>query len=314
VIYTLTLNPALDRELQVPEIAFDTVLRATSRRVDCGGKGFNVSRALARLGAESVALGLVGGFAGQQIAAGLAALGIRTDFVSIAGETRTNVSIVGPGHHIKVNEAGPAVAPEELSRLVGQVRGIARAGDWWVLSGSLPPGAPDSIYADLIAVLRRAGARAVLDTSGPALRHGCAAGPFLAKPNAAEASELTGLPVVSPEDASAALPAIHRAGVDSVLISLGRRGAVLSDGASCWRASSPAIEERNPIGAGDAMVAGLVWALARGVPPPEALRWGVASGAAAANTDGTEAGTLDAVQALTRRVELAPIAGERGGR
>ncbi|MGC3998614.1 MAG: 1-phosphofructokinase [Anaeromyxobacter sp.] len=307
MIYTLTLNPALDRELQVPEIAFDAVLRASSQRVDCGGKGFNVSRALAGLGAESVALGLVGGFAGQQLTAGLAALGIPTDFVSIAGETRTNVTIVGPGHHIKVNEAGPTIRPEELARLVSAVKATARAGDWWVLSGSLPPGAPDRLYADLIAILKAAGARAVLDTSGPALRHACAAGPFLAKPNAAEATELTGHRVESADDVGPALDAIHAGGVSTVLVSLGKRGAVLSDGTNRWRARPPAIEERNPIGAGDAMVAGLVWALSRSLAPEEALRWGVASGAAAAAMDGTAAGSREAVEALTRRVEIAPL-------
>jgi fructose-1-phosphate kinase PfkB-like protein len=111
VIYTVTLNPALDRELKVPEIVFGEVLRASAQQVDFGGKGFNVSRALRGLGAESVALGLVGGFAGKMIAAGLARLGIRTDFVEVAGETRTNVTVVDPGRHIKVNEAGPEIAP-----------------------------------------------------------------------------------------------------------------------------------------------------------------------------------------------------------
>jgi 1-phosphofructokinase family hexose kinase len=307
VIYALTLNPALDRELRVPEIVFDDVLRATAQRVDCGGKGFNVSRALAGLGTESVALGLVGGFAGQQIAAGLSRLGIATDFVEIAGETRTNVTIVSAAHHIKVNEAGPAVAPDELARLVGKIRALARRGDWWVLSGSLPPGLADDAYAELVRILRAAGARAVLDTSGTALRHGCAAGPALVKPNAAEATELTGAPVRTEEDARAAVAAIHRAGVETVLLSLGKRGAVLSDGARGWLARPPAIQERNPIGAGDSMLAGLVWGLHRGLPLDEALRWAVASGAAAASLDGTAVGTYAQVEELTRRVELAEV-------
>ena len=111
MIYTVTLNPALDRELAVAAVAFDEVLRATDSRVDCGGKGFNVSRMLASLGAESVALGFAGGRTGEALRDGLRALGITTDFVEIAGETRTNVSIVthDHAHYIKVNEPGPTI-------------------------------------------------------------------------------------------------------------------------------------------------------------------------------------------------------------
>ena len=131
MIYTVTLNPALDRELAVAAVAFDEVLRATESRVDCGGKGFNVSRMLASLGAESVALGFAGGRTGEALRDGLRALGIATDFVEIAGETRTNVSIVthDHAHYIKVNEPGPTIAPGEQVALAAQVRERAQAGD-----------------------------------------------------------------------------------------------------------------------------------------------------------------------------------------
>jgi len=308
VIYTLTLNPAIDRELQVPEIGFGEVLRASAHRVDFGGKGFNVSRALRALGTQSVALGFVGGHAGQIIAEGLFRLGIAADFVPIAGgETRTNVSVVAPDRHIKVNEAGPAVTAEEEERLVEKVRALASGGDWWVLSGSLPPGASPDVYARVIRIVQGAGARALLDTSGSALALGCAAGPYLAKPNATEASELTGLPVETPEEVRAAAAEVHRKGVPNVLVSLGRRGALLSNGTSSWLASPPTVVERNPVGAGDSMVAGLVWGLARGWPLPEALRWAVASGAAAASLAGTAFGGTAMVEDLARRVEITQI-------
>jgi 1-phosphofructokinase family hexose kinase len=307
VIYTLTLNPALDRELQVPEIAFGDVLRATAQRVDPGGKGFNVSRALRALEAESVAVGLVGGFAGQMIAAGLAQAGIATDFVEIDGETRTNVTVVDPARHLKVNEAGPSVTRAEEARLVEKIRKLARAGDWWVLSGSLPPGASPGIYAEVIRIVQTAGGRALLDTSGPALAQGCAAGPFLVKPNAAEAAELTGTEVTDEESARGAALRMHALRVPSVLVSLGRRGAVLSSGRTAWVARPPRIDERNPIGAGDSMVAGVVWGLSRGLAMEEALRWGVASGAAAASLDGTAFGTRAQVEQLERKVEVTAL-------
>jgi len=305
VIYTLTLNPAIDRELQVPAIAFGEVLRASAHRVDVGGKGFNVSRALRAMDTDSVALGFVGGHAGEMIAEGLSRLRIGTDFVRIAGgETRTNVSVVAPDRHLKVNEAGAAVTREEELRLVEKIRALARAGDWWVLSGSLPPGASTGVYAEVIRIVNAAGGRALLDTSGPALAAGCAAGPYLAKPNAAEASELTGLPVESPEQVRAAALAVHRTGVANVLVSLGKRGALLSDGAEAWLAVSPAVEERNPVGAGDSMVAGLVWGLSRAMRLEEALGWAVASGAAAASLAGTAFGSTAMVGELVKRVQV----------
>lgn len=295
-IYTVTLNPALDREYQVPALAFGEVLRAAAVREDLGGKGFNVSRALLALGAPSVAVGFVGGHAGRRIAEGLSALGLATELVELAGgETRTNVTVVAPDRHVKVNEPGPAVRPEEEARLVARVRALARAGDLWVLSGSLPPGARPELYAELVRILQGAGARALLDTSGPALRAGCAAAPFLVKPNAAEAQELTGIDATTP---AVAIAAVHQLGPAHVLLTLGAEGALLSDGARTWRATPPAIDERNPIGAGDALLAGVVFGLARGLALPEALRWGVAAGAAAASLPGTAVGDRELVERL----------------
>ena len=308
MIYTLTLNPAVDRELRVHSISFGEVIRASGLRVDVGGKGFNVSRALRALDAESVALGFVGGHAGDLISEGLSRLGVATDFVRIAGgETRTNVSVVAPDRHLKVNEAGPEVTLDEERHLVERVRALARRDDFWVLSGSLPPGATTGVYAAVIRIVQTAGARAVLDTSGAALAAGCRAGPFLVKPNAVEASELTGLRVETPAQVRTAALAIQSMGAAHVLVSLGRRGALLCNGPRAWVASPPPVEEQNPVGAGDAMVAGLVWSLSRGMALPEALPWAVAAGAAAASLPGTAFGDADMVAALARRVELSPL-------
>jgi len=164
MIYTVTLNPAIDRELTVPLIEFDEVLRATESRIDYGGKGFNVSRMLTALGAQTVALAFGGGRAGVVLREGLEGLGIGTDFVEISGETRTNVSIVtrDRGHYVKVNEPGPTIAEDERAALAAQVRARARGGDWWVLAGSLPPGVAPAFYADLIHDIQAAGARVLL--------------------------------------------------------------------------------------------------------------------------------------------------------
>ncbi len=309
MIFTVTLNPAVDRELTVDEIAYDRVLRATQWQVDCGGKGFNVARMLKSLGVGSVALGFAAGKAGELLEEKLQALGIETDFVRIAGETRTNVSIVTAKNdrYMKVNEPGPTISQEDLTKLVQKVVEKSQPGDWWVLAGSLPPGVPPTIYAELTEIIQSAGGKVFLDTSDEALRQSCPAGPQLVKPNAEEAHQLTGLPVGNAAEIAAAAQAIRRQGPENVVISLGKDGALLADGETAWLAASPEIVERNPIGAGDSMVAGLVWGLNEGQSLAEALRRGIACGAATASQRGTSVGTLDQVEELLKRVVLKEI-------
>lgn len=309
MIYTVTLNPAVDRELTVPAIEFDTVLRASDWRVDFGGKGFNVSRMLMSLGTASTALGFAGGRAGELLRDGLESLGIQTDFIWVDDETRTNVSIVSESHdhYVKANEPGPTISAAAQEELLAQIRRLAQPGDWWVLAGSLPPGVPATMYADIIAILHEAGAKAILDTSGAALKHGCGARPFLAKPNDVEVSKLTSLPVENHAQIAAAAQAVQAAGVTNVVISLGKDGALLANNQQTMIAASPTIEERNPIGAGDSMVGGLTWGLSQDMDVAEALRWGIACGAATASMSGTAVGSRQLVESLVQQVKCSPI-------
>ncbi|MEM7117409.1 MAG: 1-phosphofructokinase [Chloroflexota bacterium] len=304
MIYTVTLNPAVDRELTVPALEFNSVLRATAWQVDCGGKGFNVSRMLMSLGEPSVALGFAGGRSGELLRDGLSALGIKTNFVWVEGETRTNVSIVSETHddYIKANEPGPTIRADDQGRLLAQVKKLAQADDWWVLAGSLPPGVPTTFYADVLAILNEAGAKAILDTSGDALQHGCVGRPFLAKPNETELGKLTGLPVSTEAEIITAVRAMQTRGVEHVVVSLGKAGALLVEGERATRIASPTIEERNPIGAGDSMVGGLVWGLSQGFSVAEALRWGIACGAATASLSGTAVGSRELVEELLLQI------------
>jgi 1-phosphofructokinase family hexose kinase len=306
MIYTLTLNPAVDRELTVPAMEFDSVLRASESRVDFGGKGFNVSRLLKGLGATSTAVGFLGGRAGELLQDGLQDLGIGTDFVWVPGETRTNVSIVTQSHdhYIKANEKGPLVEEAKQKELLDSVDSLAQPNDWWVLAGSLPPGVPDDFYARIVSVLNKHEARAILDTSGESLRRGCLEKPYLVKPNGEEAQILTGLPMGSPTEIAAAAAEIRRMGAQNVVISMGKAGALLQTEQETWLTHSPKIEEKNPIGAGDSMVGGLVWALTQGIALKEALGWGIASGAATASLPGTEVGSRPLIETLFSQVRF----------
>ncbi len=309
MIYTLTLNPAVDRELTVLAVEFDSVLRATKSQVDFGGKGFNVSRLLKGMGVDSVAVGFLAGKAGEILQEGLQALGIGVEFVWVPGETRTNISIVteSGGHYIKVNEKGPLVDAAKQQELLERVDSLAQPGDWWVLAGSLPPGVANDFYARILHVLNQHQSMTILDTSNESLRLGCAENPYLVKPNVEEANALTGLPMDTPAEIALAAAEIRKMGAQNVIISMGKAGALLQTAAGTWLTHSPKIEEKNPIGAGDSMVGGLVSALAQRIALKEALGWGVASGAATASLSGTEVGSRSLIETLLAQVKLEQL-------
>jgi len=305
MIYTVTLNPAVDQEKTVPELAFNSVLRASEVRTDWGGKGFNVSRLLASIGSPSVAMGFVGGSTGQMLKRGLGDLGIQTDFVEIEGDTRVNVSIVAPNddRYLKVNEAGPNIQQAEEAALFEKVERLASRGDWWVFAGSLPRGVAADTYARLIEVVHEQGAYAALDASGEAMTVGCNAEPDLVKPNWEEALVLAGLPADTDiNELPRVVQMITDMGAKKVVVSLGKEGACFFDGGVLWRGTSPSIEEANPIGAGDSMLAGMVYQLDKGASPEDVLRWGLACGAATASLSGTAVGTRPLVEELLEGV------------
>jgi 1-phosphofructokinase family hexose kinase len=306
MIYTLTLNPAVDRELTVPAIEFDSVLRAIEARLDFGGKGFNVSRLLTGMNEPSTAVGFLGGNAGELLQKGLESLGIGTDFVWVSDETRTNVSIVTQSHdhYLKVNEKGPLVDGAKQTELLDKIDELAKPGDWWVLAGSLPPNIGNDFYARIVNVLNKHDAHAILDTSGESLKLGCAEKPYLVKPNAEEAQVLTGLPMETPSEIATAAAEIRGMGAQNVVVSMGKSGALLHTAEGTWLTHSPKIKEKNPIGAGDSMVGGLVWALTQGIPLKEALGRGVASGAATASLPGTEVGARPLIEELFAQVQF----------
>jgi len=309
MIYTVTLNPAVDREYVVPRLVPNSVLRASQVHIDYGGKGLNVSRMLNALGMGSTALGFIGRNAGAFLESGLTSLGITTDFVNISQETRTNTTIVeSEGRdHYKVNETGPIISIEEQHKLVDKVKKRIKAEDWWVLAGSLPPGVPATFYRELITIIQSAGANAILDSSGEALNEGVKAKPFLIKPNIIEAQSLTGVKGRTLNDMEEMQKTIHNWGIRISLISAGKRTSILSDRVSIWHSTPPKIEEANPVGAGDAMLAGLLFGYLTEEEISKAFAWGIAAGSAAARKPGTAMPTKREVEDLIKDVEIKEI-------
>lgn len=284
MIVTFTANPSVDRTAEVDAIVRGAVLRARSVRLDGGGKGVNVTRALTAHGHRSVAVLPNGGAEGAQLLALLAAEGLEVRTVPVTGAVRANVTIVEPdGTTTKINEPGPALAPAEVDSLVDALLGVAAGSEWVVLSGSLPPGARD-LYASLTRRLRLTGARVAVDTDGPLLRAALAGQPDLVKPNQRELAEASGVPVRGPDDALVAIDRLLEAGARGVLASLGPAGAVLVDDSGAHSATAPVATRRSTVGAGDALLAGF---LAAGGKGPAALAEAVAWGTAAVSLPGS---------------------------
>ena len=290
----------------MPSLRLGELNRAREVRLDVSGKGINVSRALLRLGVASRIIAFLGGSTGRALSEGLAAEGLNATIVEVADETRQNITIVdeATGTYTKVNEPGAAVSATDLAAMVTLVTQAAEADDLWVFSGSLPPGAPPDFYAQLITIVQERGGRAFLDSSGEAMRQGLAARPFAIKPNSEEAGEVLGCPVVSDEDHLLAARHFQQTGSPLVCLTRGARGLVLAYGDAILFAAPPPVAAASPIGAGDATVAGLVWAVLDGCDPVETARRAAACGTAAALQEGTGVGDRVTAERLLPQIRV----------
>ncbi|MFI7239161.1 1-phosphofructokinase [Streptomyces cyaneofuscatus] len=285
MILTVTPNPSLDRTYELPDLVRGTVLRATADRVDPGGKGVNVSRAVAAAGHRTVAVAPMGGPEGALLARLLGEHGIEAAEVPITGSTRINVTLVEPdGTLTKINATGPELSAAEAEDVLETVRARSASADWIACCGSLPRGLPPQWYAELVARSHRAGARIALDTSGAALTAALREGPDVIKPNAQELAEAVGRPLATVGDALKAAEELRERGAGAVLASLGADGQLLVEGSGAYFATARVATVRSNVGAGDASLAGFLTAGGQG---PGALVSAVAHGAAAVQLAGS---------------------------
>lgn len=287
-VVTVTLNPAIDKTVIVPNFRPERVVRAKEVYIYPSGKGVNVARVLVRLNVSAVCLGFVGGYFGRFLSDGLTREEIEHDFTIIADETRINLTIRDPktGMEVHLVEPGAKVSEEDWQRFVATYERHLSNADWVALCGSLPPGTPINAYAQLISIANEKGVPCALDTSGEALRKGVEAKPKLVKPNRQELAELVGNDVNSNEKLRSAIFKVHELGIEIVVVSLGKEGAVGSDGKNLWKAKPPPVKVVNTIGSGDALLGGLIFALLKEMPFEEALKFAVATGTANTLVDG----------------------------
>jgi len=309
VIYTLTLNPSLDRILDVEDLKPDDANRVASESRWAGGKGIDAARVIREMEGKCVALGLVGGFDGLELEGLLINEGVLTRFIRIAGETRINVFVRNrkTGAQTGLNSPGPEIRPQEVAEIFHQIRGLKDASHA-MLCGSVPRGVTPSIYAQLILTLKEKGAFVALDTDGEPLRHGVSAGPDLIKPNAHEFERLLGTPAASHADIVKGSRKVMENGVGAVLATLGREGMIYTppEGPPLF-AVAPDVETVSAIGAGDSALAGFVLGLSLGRDPADCIRLASAAGAATSMTPGVALCRQEDVERLLPHVEVKEV-------
>lgn len=305
MICTVTLNPALDKTVEIPNLTIDGVNRITTMRTDPGGKGINVSKVIDKLGGRSVAMGILGGNTGNAIRSALEAMGLETDFRFVEGETRTNLKVIDPVNHTNtdINEPGVTLSEALLEEFLAQAAGKLTVGDIVVLSGSLPKGAPRNTYFTWVKTCREAGAKVILDADGELLAEGLKASPYLIKPNNHELSGLLGKPLETTGDLEqAARDLMNRYGIARVVVSMGGDGALYVTGKETIYAEGLKVPVGSTVGAGDSVVAALAVAEERGMGLEETVRLSTATGAANVMCSGTQAAEYEVIQSLLPRV------------
>lgn len=315
MLLTVTLNPALDRTMTVPNFQIGFRNRATDTVILPGGKGINVARAAKTLGRPVIATGFIGGRKGDQIVSDLNDEGILCDFVRVAGESRISTAVVDPETNVvtEINEQGPEISPEEFGMLHEKLDYLGKAVDLVVFAGSVPPGLEDNCYADLIQHVRKLGLKSLFYTYGEPLRLGIKAHPDYVFPKLAEAENVIGYEFGGEEDRIKAAKILRDMGGGSVVISY-RYGCVaeMADGESSrtFVGTIPAVDVISPLGWSDTLAGGFAVRLLEGDSPAECLRFGLACGAANLIRYGAGVFWPADVERLIGAVELKEVTAE----
>jgi 6-phosphofructokinase 2 len=311
-VVTLTMNPAIDLSTAVDRVEPVRKLRCEAGRRDPGGGGINVARVVGRLGGAVTALYPVGGDVGRLLQRLVAAEGVASLTVPVAGETREDVTVLdrSSGDQYRFVLPGPRLEEAEWTACLDALRAQGPGPAFVCASGSLPPGAPEDLYARVARLACGWGAKVLLDTSGSALKAALGAGVHLIKPNLRELRDLTGATLDDEAARLAACKSLIAAGqVAAVALSLGRGGAILVDREGALRAPALPIEPVSTVGAGDSFLGGLTWALAAGKLREEAFRWAIAAASATLLSAGTGLCRREDVARLVTQVGVEVLPG-----
>ena len=290
MILTLTINPALDLYSRVEKIFPGEKLRCDKAKLDPGGGGVNVSRVIQRLGGETTALYTRGGYTGEIFKDLLEKEEVKQDTVEIAGSIRQNMAVTetSTGELYRFGFPGPSLSENEYQDVLTKLN-LYKKADFWVASGSLPPGVPDDFYAKVAEKARKDDVKLVLDTSGKAYSGILEEGAYLLKPNMNELEDLVGEKAEDEKQRKELLlRVLEKYPIEVIVLSLGSKGALLATKGKVRHFPAPAVVPISSIGAGDSMVAGMVYSLSRGDELEKAILYGLACGSATIKSPGTE--------------------------
>lgn len=309
MIYTVTLNPAIDKTAYIPGFCAGGVNRVQTLREDAGGKGINVSKCLKALGAQSVAAVILAGETGKHLENLLKQERLEILPVQTAGQTRTNLKIVDAeaGQNTDINEPGPGADEAVLQTLLNCICEKIIPGDIVILSGSLPVGAPKDVYRRWIEKFHTLGARVILDADGEAMAQGVKAAPDMVKPNETELARLLGRPMETEEEYLAAGKELLAMGISHVVISLGGDGAIFLWEDAVYRAAGLSVPVQSTVGAGDSVVAAMAYGMEKDMPRQEQIALAMAMGAASVMQSGSQAPDMNAVKTLAQQVKIKTL-------
>ena len=308
MIVTLTINPAIDRIVSIDRLAFEDRAYINSTRESAGGRGINVSSVIHSFGGQTLAVLISGGDSGKRLEGLLAKCGYRIAVVPVQNAIRTNLTITDKhGLTVNLNEPGPPLAKAEVARVERVVRDKLDHASWLMVCGSIPPEVPPAFYGKLISMARQKKVKTLLHADGDALREGIAARPTVVSPNQQEAGRLLGQTLLTRTHYLEAAERIRQLGAESVVLTLGSRGAVSASADGLMEAIPPRIDAVCPIGAGDALMAAYAWARERRSSAADALRWGVAAGTAKARLPGMNFASLEQTREIYRQVEVRRV-------
>jgi 1-phosphofructokinase family hexose kinase len=308
LILTLTINPAIDRIITADRLVFEDRGYILDRAEAAGGRGINASQVIHSFGGKTAAVLTAGGGAGERIEKLLGGLGFAYDIVHVRAESRTNLTISDKqGLTIKLNERGAPLESSELKEIKKKVEARLPKTQWLMICGSIQPGVPAHFYCEIVEMAKSHGVKTLLDTDGEAFQHALEAKPTVIMPNQHEAERLLSRALITRGQCLEAVDVMQAMGPESVILSLGARGAIGSSPEGVFEALPPRIEALCPIGAGDALGAAFAWSMGKKKSFSESLRWGVATGTAAAQLPGLAFPTFNDARAVYKQVELRQV-------
>ena len=309
MIVTVTMNPAIDKTVEIDRLQPGGLNRIQKVEYDAGGKGINVSKTIHELGGESIATGFLGGNAGKTIETVLNERGIRNDFIWVEGETRTNTKVFETsGAVTELNEPGPAITEEQLEELIRKLEGYADEQTLFILAGSIPNGVNKEIYSRIIHRVHNKGAKALLDADGELFRNSLEAGPDIIKPNRVELEEYAGYDYrASREELLQMARDLRGRGIETVAVSMGKSGAMLVQEGYEVKCPALSVKAHSTVGAGDAMVAALAYSWDNKLDHEQTIRLCMAASAGAVTTIGTKPPTRELVDTLMEPVSYTHL-------